>query len=91
MTVFAGLDVHKKYFHATALEESGDVLVQKNYPNGSEGYDSLLAKTVFRISTPILIDRKKNERITKEIKKDIGVCKCLYLRRNALICFLFQF
>ncbi|KXA98984.1 hypothetical protein AKJ41_06200, partial [candidate division MSBL1 archaeon SCGC-AAA259O05] len=45
MTVFAGLDVHKKYFHATALEESGDVLVQKNYPNRSEGYDSLLAKT----------------------------------------------
>ncbi|KXA93548.1 hypothetical protein AKJ64_00340 [candidate division MSBL1 archaeon SCGC-AAA259E17] len=45
MTVFAGLDVHKKYFHATALEESGDILVQKNFPNSSEGYDSILAKT----------------------------------------------
>ncbi|KXA89594.1 hypothetical protein AKJ62_02805 [candidate division MSBL1 archaeon SCGC-AAA259D14] len=45
MTVFAGLDVHKKYFHATVLEESGNVLVQKNFPNSSDGYDSLLAVT----------------------------------------------
>ncbi|KXA92597.1 hypothetical protein AKJ65_07310 [candidate division MSBL1 archaeon SCGC-AAA259E19] len=45
MTIFAGLDVHKKYFHATALEESGAVLVQENFPNDSGGYDSLLAVT----------------------------------------------
>ncbi|KXB00120.1 hypothetical protein AKJ41_04385 [candidate division MSBL1 archaeon SCGC-AAA259O05] len=45
ITVFAGLDVHKKYFHATALNEHGDVLVQKNFPNSSDGYDSLLAVT----------------------------------------------
>ncbi|KXA88572.1 hypothetical protein AKJ61_04630 [candidate division MSBL1 archaeon SCGC-AAA259B11] len=45
MTDFIGLDVHKKYFHATVLEESGDVLIQKNFPNDSGGYDSLLAVT----------------------------------------------
>ncbi len=45
MTVFAGLDVHKKYFHATVMEESGEILVQEDFPNETEGYDSLLAKT----------------------------------------------
>ncbi len=45
MTVFAGLDVHKKYFHATAMDDSGEVLVQEDFPNKTEGYDSLLAKT----------------------------------------------
>ncbi|KXA91496.1 hypothetical protein AKJ57_00975 [candidate division MSBL1 archaeon SCGC-AAA259A05] len=45
MTVFAGLDVHKKYFHATAMDKSGDILVQEEFPNETEGYDSLLAMT----------------------------------------------
>lgn len=45
MAVFVVLDVHKKYFNATALEESGDILVQENFPNKTEGYDSLLAYT----------------------------------------------
>ncbi|KXA92928.1 hypothetical protein AKJ65_06875 [candidate division MSBL1 archaeon SCGC-AAA259E19] len=45
MTVFAGLDVHKKYFHATTMDESGEILFQGDFPNKTEGYDSLLAKT----------------------------------------------
>ncbi len=45
MTVFAGLDVHKKYCHATVMDESGNILIQENFPNKTEGYDSLLAKT----------------------------------------------
>jgi len=45
MTVFAGLDVHKEYFHATVMDKSGDILVQEEFPNETGGYDSLLAVT----------------------------------------------
>ncbi|KXA91478.1 hypothetical protein AKJ64_04710 [candidate division MSBL1 archaeon SCGC-AAA259E17] len=45
MTNYVGLDVHKKYFHATVMDEEGDVLIQESFPNDSEGFDSLLFKT----------------------------------------------
>ncbi|KXA95361.1 hypothetical protein AKJ65_01975 [candidate division MSBL1 archaeon SCGC-AAA259E19] len=45
MTDYVGLDVHKKYFHATVMDEKGDVLIQESFPNDSDGFDSLLFKT----------------------------------------------
>lgn len=45
MSNYVGLDVHKKYFHATVVDESGEILVQEDFPNDSEGYGSLLSET----------------------------------------------
>ncbi|KXB01687.1 hypothetical protein AKJ41_00585 [candidate division MSBL1 archaeon SCGC-AAA259O05] len=41
MSVFAGLDVHKKYCHATAMDESGKVLFQEKFPSEPEEFQDL--------------------------------------------------
>ncbi|KXB08809.1 hypothetical protein AKJ56_00305 [candidate division MSBL1 archaeon SCGC-AAA382N08] len=43
MSVFTGLDVHKEYHHATVMDEDGEILRQRRFPNSLEGIKSFFS------------------------------------------------
>ncbi|KXB07501.1 hypothetical protein AKJ52_00120 [candidate division MSBL1 archaeon SCGC-AAA382C18] len=43
MSVFTGLDIHKEYHHATAIDEDGGILRQERFPNSLEDMESFFA------------------------------------------------
>ncbi|KXA94948.1 hypothetical protein AKJ65_02955 [candidate division MSBL1 archaeon SCGC-AAA259E19] len=43
MNVFTGLDIHKEYHHATAMDEDGDILRQERIPNSLEEIESFFS------------------------------------------------
>ncbi len=44
MTDYVGLDIHKKYCHATAMDESGDILFREKFSSEPEEFENLTAR-----------------------------------------------